>query len=121
MFGNFEQSGATTQQGALSRYMMSAWAGFAKNPGRGPGWNRVGTGIGGEVLIGAYEEGVGGLYTGGNGNVLEGDWNLGVLGNAGGAKGSGVTVVRQAEVDGKCELFRELFENVVGKEGMPPV
>ncbi|KAF2832664.1 alpha/beta-hydrolase [Ophiobolus disseminans] len=119
VFGTYDRANTTTQQYALGRYMMSVWAAFAKNPERGPGWNAVGTGREGKVLVGEYGEGLGGVYGGGNGSVVTGDWNLGVLGDVGDFRGSGVTVSSQGEVDGKCELFREIFEGVVGMEGMP--
>jgi carboxylesterase 2 len=40
-FGN-----ATPQQEALSQYMQTTWANFAKNPSAGPGWPRLGSTFG---------------------------------------------------------------------------
>jgi hypothetical protein len=70
------------------------------------------------VLLGVGEVGEGGVLTAANGSAVTGEWNLGVLGDVGEAKGSGVTVVRAGEVDGKCELFREMYVSTVGEEGM---
>jgi carboxylesterase type B len=38
VFGTYNASSATTQQIALSKYMQTAWATFAKGPSNGPGW-----------------------------------------------------------------------------------
>ena len=40
VFGTYNRTGATAQQAALSAYMQTAWANFAKNPTQGPGWPR---------------------------------------------------------------------------------
>ena len=69
----------TAQQHALSSYMNSVWANFAKNPEGGPGWTRIG---------GEFEE------------------SLGVFGNEG---SSGVTVVDPETVNSRCELFYPLY------------
>ena len=92
--------------------MQSVWAKFAKNPHRGPGWNPVGTGTTGSVLVGAYAQQVGGVYRDGSAdaNVLAGSWNLGLLGNRGDAMASGVTVVSQHEADYRCGLFAPYFQ-----------
>ncbi|MCJ1327998.1 hypothetical protein MMC10_004673 [Thelotrema lepadinum] len=80
VFNTFPFFGVTTQQHALSRYMQGAWAGFAKNPAAGPGWNAVGT-----------FEGV----------------DLGALGSNGSA---GVTVIDPGQVvDAKCKVFAPLY------------
>ena len=86
----------------------------------GPGWNAVGTGAEGNVLVGAYDMVSGGVYQDDNATVLAGDWNLGVFGDVGDVRGSGVTVLPQSGVDYRCSLFRPLFEAVVGSEGLPP-
>ncbi len=65
--------------------MQAAWAGFAKNPQRGPGWNRVGSGT--------FNEGSGG--------------DVGVLGKDG---SGGVTVVDAREVDARCRVYAEVYE-----------
>ncbi|KAJ3039050.1 hypothetical protein HDV00_012680 [Rhizophlyctis rosea] len=39
VFGNLP-AGATAQDKAISKFLMSAWARFAKNPTAGPGWKR---------------------------------------------------------------------------------
>jgi hypothetical protein len=119
VFASYDRERETTQEYALSRYMQGVWARFAKNPEAGPGWNGVGTGKKGNVLMGAYDEGVGGVLVTGNGSEISGEWSLGILGDVGEVKGSGVTVVRQSDVDTRCELFRELYVAVVGEEGMP--
>lgn len=121
IFRTYPGTNTTTQQHALAQFMQGAWARFARNPYAGPGWNAVGTGAEGAVLLGASNFTLGGVYLDGNGTARQGDWNLGVLGDVGNVMGGGVTVLRQNELDNRCALFRPLFEAVVGKEGMPPV
>lgn len=99
--------------------MQHAWAKFAKNPAGGPGWNAVGTGAPGAVLVGAYEQQPGGYYLDANANVTTGSWDLGLLGNAGDAMGSGVTVIPQAEVDGRCALFAPVYQAILGSTVAP--
>jgi carboxylesterase type B len=120
VFGTYATANTTTQEYALSQYMRSMWAKFAKNPYAGPGWNAVGSGMQGRVLEGAYDEVEGGVLTMGNGSLIEGDWSLGVLGDVGDVKGSGVTVLPQSAVDARCELFRPLFEAIGGEGAIPP-
>ncbi|MCJ1317754.1 hypothetical protein MMC15_003081 [Xylographa vitiligo] len=43
VFGTYPTAGATAQEVALSRYLQTAWADFAKNPAGGPGWPRLGS------------------------------------------------------------------------------
>jgi carboxylesterase type B len=44
VFGNYPSAGATAQEVALSKYMQTAWANFAKDPaGEGPGWPSYGS------------------------------------------------------------------------------
>ena len=75
----------TAQQAALSSYMNTAWATFAKNPYAGPGWNRLGTFAGQDV---------------------------GVLGTAG---SSGVTVRTANDIgDAKCQQFLPAFRFTQG-------
>lgn len=100
--------------------MQGTWAKFAKNPLAGPGWNEIGTGAQSTILYGASEQVLGGLFQNQNGTVLKGDWNLGVLGDVGKVRGSGVTVLPQSGIDYRCSLFRPIFEAVVGAQGMPP-
>ncbi|MCJ1311332.1 hypothetical protein MMC25_005003 [Agyrium rufum] len=40
VFGTYSSAGATAQQIALSKYMQTTWASFAKNPAAGPDWPR---------------------------------------------------------------------------------
>ncbi|KAK7539077.1 carboxylesterase hlo [Phyllosticta citricarpa] len=64
VFGTYPKDGATQQQKDLSRYMMKAWADFAKNPRVGPdtdnGWPQIGASfrdlwvIGNEGRSGGY-------------------------------------------------------------------
>jgi hypothetical protein len=74
----------------------------------------------GRVLVGAYEQVDGGLLTMGNGSDVEGDWSLGVLGDVGNVRGSGVTVLPQSEVDTRCELFRPMYEAIGGTDAIAP-
>ncbi|OAL02073.1 alpha/beta-hydrolase [Phaeosphaeriaceae sp. SRC1lsM3a] len=120
VFRTFPQPNATTQQDALGRTMQSMWAQFAKNPYAGPGWNAVGSGREGEVLVGAYDETNGGVLRMGNKTEVTGDWSLGVFGDVGHVRGSGVTVLPQRDFDARCELFRPIFESVGGKDSTPP-
>ena len=43
VFGTYPTAGATAQEVALSRYMQTAWARFAKDPTGGPGWPMLGS------------------------------------------------------------------------------
>lgn len=90
VFGTYPSANTTTQEYALSNAMMSAWARFAKNPVGGPGWNAVGTGSAGAVLVGASE--LGGMYMDASGNIVNGAWDLGLWGNRYDSMGSGITV-----------------------------
>lgn len=109
VFGTYPTNGTTAQEYALSRAMQSAWATFAKNPLGGPGWNQVGTGAAGEVIVGINTTQVGGVYTDAKGGVSTGAWDLGVFGNQGDGLGSGITVIDQSMVDSKCPLFAKLI------------
>jgi len=80
--GTYPAVGLTAQEFALSNYMQAAWAGFAKNPLLGPGWNQVGS--------------FGGV-------------DVGVLGEDG---SGGVTVVDAKEVDGRCGLYARAYERM---------
>ncbi|EGP85142.1 uncharacterized protein MYCGRDRAFT_75146 [Zymoseptoria tritici IPO323] len=52
VFGTyFENAQTTTAQRELSKYMQSAWAGFAKNPTQGPGWPKLGSAGGKELQL----------------------------------------------------------------------
>lgn len=113
VFSNYPSTNATTQQYALSRSMRSAWAAFAKNPTYGPGWNAVGTGAAGIVLSGGTKGVAGGVLASADGSVVPGTWDLAVLGNVGDVLGSGVTVIPQSAVDGKCALFAPVYEAVL--------
>ena len=87
LFRTYPAANTTTQQNALAQFMQGAWARFARNPYAGPGWNALGTGAEGVVLLGADRVGVGGVYVDRNGSVVSGDWDLGV--GPGGAGGGG--------------------------------
>jgi carboxylesterase type B len=120
VFGTYRRANITTQEYALANFMRGAWARFARNPYAGPGWNAVGEGAQGKVLVGAYEQVTGGVLTTGNGSAIEGDWSLGVLGDVGSVRGSGVTVLPQKQLDARCELFRPLYEAIGGKDAIAP-
>jgi acetylcholinesterase len=92
VFRTYPPVNVTAQEYALSDFMQHAWAQFAKNPEGGPGWNPVGS-------AGEYLD-------------AEEDEDLGVLGNVGSVKGSGVTVARQSDVDFRCGLFAEVYAGV---------
>ena len=120
VFRTYQIVNTTTQEFALSSFMQGAWARFAKNPLGGPGWNPVATGRAGPVLSGAYDQVTGGWYYGTSGNLTSGDWNLGVLGDIGRVKGSGVTVLPQSQLDVRCNLFKPIYQAFVGTAGIPP-
>jgi len=120
VFRTYPLANTTTQEYALAQFMQSTWAKFAKNPYAGPGWNAVSTGAEGSVLVGAYDFVAGGVYQDQNATAVEGYWNLGVLGDVGGVRGSGVTVLPQSDLDYRCSLFRPIFEANVGPQGIPP-
>ncbi|KAI6810773.1 alpha/beta-hydrolase [Hortaea werneckii] len=118
VFGTRQEVGTTTQEYALSNSMMNAWANFAKNPMRGPGWNPVSTGTASQVLVGASSMQTGGQYLSSNGSVLSGTWDLGLWGNRGDVMSGGVTVIDQLEVDYRCQLFEPIYEMIAGTIGM---
>ena len=120
VFRTYPQTNTTTQQYALAQSLQSTWARFARNPLAGPGWNQVGTGAAANISFGAYEQTRGGLYQDGNASVVRGDWSVGVFGDVGNVRGSGITVLSQADIDFRCALFKPVYEAAVGKEGMPP-
>ncbi|KAK4966204.1 hypothetical protein LTR42_011365 [Elasticomyces elasticus] len=111
VFSTYEYNGAntTTQEYALSNAMRGAWARFAKNPMGGPGWNQVGTGNAGAVLVGANEIEVGGVLQNANASIVSGAFDLGVWGNVGTGFSSGITVIDEYDVDYRCALFEELY------------
>ncbi|KAK5452213.1 hypothetical protein LTS15_007278 [Exophiala xenobiotica] len=41
VYGTYSRMGATEEEKALSHYMQTAWANFAKHPQVGPGWAQV--------------------------------------------------------------------------------
>ncbi|TKA63106.1 hypothetical protein B0A55_10627 [Friedmanniomyces simplex] len=116
VFGTYAYRSAntTTQEYALSNAMRSAWARFAKNPMGGPGWNQVGTGSAGAVLVGAAEIEVGGVLQSANASVESGAWDLGVWGNREDVFSSGITVIDEYEVDYRCGLYEGLFAVYAG-------
>ncbi|KAH0282341.1 alpha/beta-hydrolase [Aureobasidium namibiae CBS 147.97] len=109
VFSTYPTVNTTTQEYALSRFMRGAWATFAKNPINGPGWNAVGSGTAGVVYNGRLD----GQLNSGDGSVLQEDWDLGVLGDVGNVHGSGVTVLPQSAVDGKCALFAPVYKAIM--------
>jgi carboxylesterase type B len=110
VFSTYPTENTTTQEYALSTAMRGAWARFAKNPMGGPGWNAVGTGTAGQVLVGAEQVVVGGVYQDASGEAVDGTWNTGLFGNRDNALSSGVTVIDQSEVDSRCALFEPIYE-----------
>lgn len=86
VFGTYPVSNqfgtVTTQQIKLSAFMQKTWAGFAKNPGGGVGWPKVGSASGKE---------------------------LGLLGSDG---SSGVTVVNTLVADYPCALYAPLADSL---------
>lgn len=78
---------STSEETALSKFMQTAWAQFAKDPINGPGWARVGVAHAGRPLNGSEPN------------------DLGVLGGT----SSGVTVVSRKVVDAKCAMFVPLY------------
>jgi len=76
---------ATATQFALGNFMNAAWAAFAKNPMHGPGWNKLGT--------------------------FPADGDLAALGTNGSA---GVTMIKQATVDGVAPLLLPAYRAIVG-------
>lgn len=113
VFSTYPTANTTTQEYALSTAMRGAWARFAKNPMGGPGWNAIGTGAAGAVLVGAEQLELGGVYTDAAGSIVEGSWDLGLFGNRYEAMSSGISVIEQAEVDYRCELFAPLYLSVL--------
>lgn len=120
VFGTYDAANTTTQEYALSRFLQSTWARFAKNPAAGPGWNQIGTGAKGKVLTGAIDQVSGGVYLDRNAVVVKGDWDLAVIGNVGNTMGSGATILPQSDFDQRCRLWTPVYESAVGPSGIPP-
>jgi len=82
VFGTYPPEDATAQEVALSKFMQTAWARFAKDPTTGPGWPSYGS-----------KQGV---------NPV-GLADLGALGT------DGVTMIPQYDVDYRCPLYTEIY------------
>lgn len=89
LFSSPEDKRHTAQSYALSASMRSAWARFVKNPAAGPGWPDTGT---------------------------DRFWSVSVavFGDAGEIKSSGVTVVGEEELDGRCALYEAALRRMAG-------
>ncbi|KAI4156216.1 MAG: hypothetical protein LQ340_000439 [Diploschistes diacapsis] len=79
VFGTYPTAGTTEQEIALSEFMQTAWASFAKNPSQGPGWPKL---------------------------MSNGGVELGVLGANG---SNGVTVAPLSVVDTICQLYTAIL------------
>ncbi|KAF2085966.1 alpha/beta-hydrolase, partial [Saccharata proteae CBS 121410] len=84
VFGTYSDLLATEDEMALSSYMQTAWASFAKDPVAGPGWPRVSAGRSGH----------------GSGNV---SYAVGVLG--GPENTDGLFVTGNGTVDRSCGIY----------------
>lgn len=51
VWGTYSPYGDTQTQIKLSAFMQGVWSGFAKNPGKGPGWPRLGSNAGRELGV----------------------------------------------------------------------
>jgi carboxylesterase type B len=49
VFGNLRSTPVTAAEKSLSKAMQKAWADFAKDPWKGPGWSKVGSNDGKEL------------------------------------------------------------------------
>lgn len=105
VFRTYNPENTTTQEYALSQYMQSVWARFAKNPRGGPGWNAVDVGVAGPILIGASQTQIGGIYADASGQHVGGTYALAVLGDAGQSRTSGATIISPQSVDYRCGLY----------------
>lgn len=108
-FGTYPTANLTTQQYALSQSMMSAWGRFVRNPLAGPGWNALGTGMNGSVLLSSGGNMEGGLVGAANGSTLAGSYDIGLFGNIGNTLSAGVTVIPQSQIDFNCGLYASLY------------
>jgi carboxylesterase type B len=90
VFRTYPDVNVTAQEFALSSTMQGAWAKFAKDPLGGPGWNAVGSA---SQFYGAPL-----------------DLDIGLFGNRLDAASSGVTVIRESEIDARCSLFTPLYQ-----------
>lgn len=120
VFGTYPRANTTTQEYALAEFLQTTWARFAKNPLAGPGWNALGTGSAGLVLQGPSRQTLGGVLRDSHAALVQGDWNLAVLGDVGHEKTSGATVLPSAGLDARCDLYKPLYEAVAGAQGLPP-
>lgn len=116
VWATYSNASVTTQEYALSQAMMGAWAKFARNPAGGPGWNPVGTGAAGSVLVGASGNATGGLLTDKTGSPQQGFFDLGLYGNRYNALSSGITVIQQSEVDFRCAVFDQIYAFANGQK-----
>ena len=82
VFGTYPTDGATAQEVALSKFMQTAWANFAKDPMTGPGWPSYGS------KAGVNPAGVA---------------DLGAFGS------DGVTMIPEYDIDYRCPLYAELY------------
>ncbi|KAM5345650.1 hypothetical protein ACJ41O_011511 [Fusarium nematophilum] len=85
VFGTYDRKGATEFQRELSRAMQKAWAAFAKDPMRGPGWGEY-------PELGVFGDGVG----------------------AGGDEDAKKTlrVVDSEVIDQRCKYFEPIYDSM---------
>ena len=72
------------------------------------------------MLSGAYDSAMDGIHYEASGNATIGDWNLAVLGDVGRVKSGGATIFPQRQLDYRCNLYKTIYQAVVGTAGIPP-
>ncbi|KAK4501555.1 hypothetical protein PRZ48_007364 [Zasmidium cellare] len=76
VWGTYSLNGATGNQVELSRYLQGVWTGFAKDPGGGPGWPKLGSHGGLELGVLGGKNDTTGEYTT---SLAEADYPCAVL------------------------------------------
>ncbi|TKX20191.1 hypothetical protein C1H76_7692 [Elsinoe australis] len=112
VFRTYDKVNTTVQEYALTQYMQSVWGRFARNPQGGPGWNAVDVGVAAPILVGANGIETGGLYQGPDGQRTMGSYNLAVLGDIGGFRSSGATIIPPQQVDFRCNLYQASYDAI---------
>ncbi|KAF4549769.1 Carboxylesterase-like protein 5 [Elsinoe fawcettii] len=112
VFRTYDKFNTTVQEYALTQYMQSVWGRFARNPQGGPGWNAVDVGVAANILLGANQQEIGGLYQDATGQRTSGSYNLAVLGDIGGFRSSGATIIPSGQVDFRCFLYQSSYDAI---------
>ena len=98
----------TAAELAQIAWLRQTFAGFAKNPQGGPGWNKLGSA---EGLV-VQDEAQGPIATA----PAPKDMDLAVVGGAAGDI-AGVEIVSESQVDAKCSVFLPMYQDLAALRG----